>query len=135
MKLSKQIERDVLAAHKAAKAGNSGNSYYYKQLSYRALAEVDRLNERVQELESKLDAVKALRYLAEARRDYCNVDPQDSGEIAKLACEDPQQFTLWVEAETAEQLARILEHPDKAWGWLPSWRQGGWDELRKKDQS
>lgn len=50
MKLSKQIEHDVLAEHQAAKAGNSGNHYYYKQLSYRALAEVDRLNELVQEL-------------------------------------------------------------------------------------
>lgn len=36
MTLSKEIERTTLEEHKKANAGNSGNHYYYKQLSYKA---------------------------------------------------------------------------------------------------
>jgi predicted RNase H-like nuclease (RuvC/YqgF family) len=52
MTLSKEIERTTLEEHKKANAGNSGNHYYYKQLSYKALKTVDRLEAKIKELES-----------------------------------------------------------------------------------
>lgn len=54
MTLSKEIERATLEEHKKANAGNSGNHYYYKQLSYKALRTVDQLEAKIIELRDEL---------------------------------------------------------------------------------
>jgi hypothetical protein len=67
--MEKEIERTTLEEHKKANAGNSGNHYYYKQLSYKALRTVDELEAKINLAQDREDvhAQELSKLLFEAR--------------------------------------------------------------------
>lgn len=68
-----------------------------------------------------------LRFLAEARRGYLRVaPPTHNGELEAM---DTADLMIWVQIETAKNLADILDDPSSAWGWLPSWCWAEWNSL------
>lgn len=66
--------------------------------------------------------VSDLRYLAEARKDYCGRCPEHQGDMMQMT---PTEMGVHDGHATAAWLADIVEGSNDAKGWLPSWR---WDE-------
>lgn len=72
------------------------------------------------------DAVKRLRFLAEARKDYCHHCPEHQGDMHTMG---PLALAVHEEHASASWLADILEGTNDAKGWLPSWRWAEWEAL------
>lgn len=66
--------------------------------------------------------VADLRYLATARKDYCNRCPEHQGDMMQMT---PTEVGVHDGHATASWLADIIAGANDAKGWLPSWR---WDE-------
>lgn len=67
--------------------------------------------------------VSDLRFLAEARKDYCHRCPEHQGDMNEMG---PMALAVHEEHATALWLADIVEGTNTARGWLPSWRWSEW---------
>lgn len=68
-----------------------------------------------------------LRFLSIGRADYFHgPEPTNRSEIDALTADE---LTIWVESRTANQLADIIKDPERAWGWLPTWRLDEWERF------
>jgi hypothetical protein len=68
--------------------------------------------------------VQALRFLSKGRREYYQGPPIET--MQDMENLPAMQLILLIEYETAEKLARIIEDPDSAWGWLPVHQLDAW---------
>jgi hypothetical protein len=70
--------------------------------------------------------ISDLRWLAEARKEYCQRCPEHQGDMHDMG---PTALAVHDDHDAAERLADIIEGTNEAKGWLPSWR---WDEWRSR---
>jgi hypothetical protein len=77
--------------------------------------------------ESRGSIVADLRFLAEARKDYCHRCPETQNEMRDMG---PSALGVHDGHATASWLADIIEGSNDAMGWLPSWRWDEWTERR-----
>lgn len=76
--------------------------------------------EGVEDVRAKI--VADMRWLAEARKEYCQRCPEHQGDMHDMG---PTALAVHDDHDAAERLADILDGSPNWKGWLPSWR---WDE-------
>lgn len=76
--------------------------------------------------------VEQLRFLADARKDYCHSCPQSADAYHTM---DAMALAVHEEHAAASWLADIIEGTNTGQGWLPSWRWLEWKELREGDRT
>jgi hypothetical protein len=81
-----------------------------------------RLHETREARAIRREVAEDLRFLAEARKDYCHSCPEYQGDMHEMG---PMALAVHEEHASATWLADIIEGKNDARGWLPSWR---WDE-------
>ena len=74
------------------------------------------------------EIIADLRFLAEARKDYCARCPETQNEMRDMT---PTELGVHDGHATAAWLADILEGTNTGHGWLPSWRWDEWVERQR----
>jgi hypothetical protein len=73
--------------------------------------------------------IQDLRWLGDARRQYCHLDHSDGGPTPSQYWEASEvERALHQEHQSAARLADILAGGE-AWGYLPSWKEPEWDRI------
>jgi hypothetical protein len=93
----------------------------------RMVAAAARAVEREGSEDPRAKIVADLRWLAAARKEYCQRCPDDEGEMRVMT---PTELAVHSDHEAAEQLAGIIEGVNSARGWLPSWLWDEWEARR-----
>jgi hypothetical protein len=81
-------------------------------------------------VEGRAKAIADLRFLAEARKEYCQKCPESQDEMRDM---EVTALAVHEEHATATWLADILEGTNTAQGWLPSRRWDEWPGTHKEE--
>lgn len=93
----------------------------------RLIAAAGKAVEREQPIDVRAKIVADLRFLAAARKDYCQRCPEHQGDMHEMG---PTALAVHEDHSAAAWLADILEGTNDAKGWLPSWRWDDWEWRR-----